>query len=526
MANDFDLTLDREKDLEQIVAQSDSPLFQQIERLRGYPAEFINEFVIVEAKKNPSKEDVLRDLMRNGFTLNGKHYKRFGKSASQGKNGITCFVIDDIWDELFKISQLDVPVDEVVISKQEAYRCLIFSSCTLVKGYIPRIVIIDEFKKVLPHQYIRYVVEKPKEIIDKETGEWKTINSREVEEGYRDLTLNVFDGCGCHEREFSERISDAIGLDYTAIGAQVRLPYVKGYSVYVPFRKILHSWGVDTITDVYGKVHNVDDIDCIWNTSMFKGDGYFRDAYGNDAWTEYNKSLEKYEYCLGISKYSHRTKDLHVCSRLNYQYLQCLDLWNPKYIEAFNNGFKGYDSMNPDDQGEIIKIAKQTTDLFEKIILGDKLYTLKFMGISDTTGYDPVGHQVEACMINDIMFEDPAVKRQIHQKLKKSITQAKYGKIYASGFYHTVVSDMIGQLEYAAGYDVVGCLNAGEFYCKTLPEGDVLSMRSPLMCPSEVNKVKIVNNYLCEKWFGQFKDQDVVMLNMQDISAPQQGGID
>lgn len=47
-------------------------------------------------------------------------------------------------------------------------------------------------------------------------------------------------------------------------------------------------------------------------------------------------------------------------------------------------------------------------------------------------------------MINDIMFEDPAVKRYIHQKLKKSITQAKYGKIYASGFYHTVVSDMIG----------------------------------------------------------------------------------
>ena len=62
---------------------------------------------------------------------------------------------------------------------------------------------------------------------------------------------------------------------------------------------------------------------------------------------------------------------------------------------------------------------------------------------------------------------------------------------------------------------------SGNFKC-----GDVVSFRSPLVDPSEVNKIKNVNNDILDKWFDYFKDQDVVMFNMYDISAPQQGGAD
>ncbi len=94
------------------------------------------------------------------------------------------------------------------------------------------------------------------------------------------------------------------------------------------------------------------------------------------------------------------------------------------------------------------------------------------------------------------------------------------------GFYHTVVGDMIGYLQYAIGIEPVGCLNSGEFYCNTLNEGECISFRSPLVCPSEVNKINIINNEITSKWFSYFKDQDIVMLNMYDLSAPQQGGMD
>ena len=102
----------------------------------------------------------------------------------------------------------------------------------------------------------------------------------------------------------------------------------------------------------------------------------------------------------------------------------------------------------------------------------------------------------------------------------------KLGKIYCSGFYHTVVGDIIGYLEYAAGLEPKGVLGYKQFYANTIfKDGeDVLSFRSPLVCPSEVNDVTI-NTNLDMKWFRHFKNQDVVMVNMYDLSMPVQGGI-
>lgn len=425
------------------------------------------------------------------------------------------------------ITQMDIEIDECVISKYEAQRCLPFSSCTLIRDYMPNIVIIGEYEKTLPNQLIKYVVEKEKGFEDKETGKKKKYKSREIEEGYSDIKLSPFDGCGCHEKEFMEITSAQLGLDYNAIGNQVRLPFVKGYSVYVPFRKILKEWGYEYITDIYGQMHHIDTVDCIWNTSMFKGHKLFKEKYGNDAWIEYMNTVNKYQFKLGISKYSHHVKHLNKYTRMNFQYLQCLDLWNPKYIDYYSNKeTEKYDILNSNNDGKIIELAKYTTILFEKIIKGDKFYTYKFMGITDTDGYEPESKYLEAALINDVMLKDPAVKQFIYRKLKKSIDEAKVGKIYCSGFYHTGVGDMIGYLQYAVGLEPVGCLGERELYSANFDCGDIISFRSPLVDPSEVNKIKIARNDLISKWFDYFKDQDVVMFNMYDISAPQQGGAD
>lgn len=483
--------------------------------------------MLVVAKKNPKQEKDLRYILDKGFIYNGTHYSRFGKSASQGKDGITAFVCDDIFDELYMITQMDIEIDECVISKYEAQRCLPFSSCTLIHDYMPNIVIIGEYEKTLENQLIKYVVEREKEFTDKETGKKKKYKSREIEEGYKDLKLSPFDGCGCHEHEFKEEVGKQLGLDYEPIGTQVRLPFIKGYSVYVPFRKILKEWGYEYITDIYGNKHHIDTVDCIWNISMFKGHKLFKEKYGNNAWAEYMNTIRKYEFKLGISKYSHHVKHLNKYTRMNFQYLQCLDLWNPKYIDYYENKEVGdYDILDSDNDGKIVKLAKYTTSLFEKIIKGDKFYTYKFMGITDTEDYEPESKYLEAALVNDVMLKDPAVKQFIYRKLKKSIDEAKVGKIYCSGFYHTGVGDMIGYLQYAVGEDVVGCLGERELYSGNFDCGDIVSFRSPLVDPSEVNKIKIVRNDIINKWFGYFKDQDIVMFNMYDISAPQQGGAD
>lgn len=527
--NDFNMniTRDEEIDKEYLISQGDSLLLDQIERIRGRKSKHINEIIIIVAKKNPKQEEHLRYILNKGFTYNGIHYLRFGKSASQGKNGETVFVCDEIFDELYKITQMDVEVDECVISKYEAQRCLPFSSCTLIHNYMPNIVIIGEYEKVLKNQLIKYVVERRKEFVDKNTGKKKTYNAREIEEGYKDLKISPFDGCGCHEHEFMKNISTQLGLDYDVVGVQVRLPFVKGYSVYVPFREILKEWGYEYITDIYGNKHHIDDIDCIWNTSMFKGHKIFKNKYGSNAWIEYMNTINKYQFKLGISKYSHHIKNLNKYTRMNFQYLQCLDLWNPKYIDCFENkDMLNYDILDENNDGKIIQLARYTTSLFERIIKGDKFYTYKFMGINNTEDYEPESKYLEAALINDVMLKDPAVKQFIYRKLKKSIDEAKVGKIYCPGFYHTGVGDMIGYLQYAVGLESVGCLGERELYSGNFDSGDIISFRSPLVDSSEVNKVKIVHNEITKKWFGHFKQQDIVMFNMYDISAPQQGGAD
>ena len=131
----FNVTINRDEEIdnEYLIEQGDSLLFDQIERLRGSFSSHISEIILVVAKKNPKQEKDLRLILDSGFTYNGIHYTRFGKSASQGKDGITAFVCDAIFDELYMITQMDIAIDECVISKYEAQRCLPFSSCTLIK---------------------------------------------------------------------------------------------------------------------------------------------------------------------------------------------------------------------------------------------------------------------------------------------------------------------------------------------------------------------------------------------------------
>lgn len=527
--HDFDINLSRDEEIEKgfFITQETSLLFDQIERLRGSRSSHINEVILVTAKKNPNQEKDLRHVLTNGFFYNGVHYSRFGKSGSQAKEGITAFVCDSIFEKLYKITQMDLPMEECVISKYEAQRCLVFSSCTLIEDYMPNIVIVGEYQKELKNQLIKYVVEKEETFKDKESGKEVRYQSRKVEEGCRNIPLSPFDGCGCHEYAFTQKISRQLHLDYDAVGMQIRLPFMKGFSVYVPFRKILKEWGCESITDIYGNEHPIDDVDCIWNITMFKGHGLFFERYKNRAWSAYTDTLSKYHFKLGISKYSHHTKNLNKYTRMNFQYLQCLDLWNPDYIHCYETkSFEHYDILAEEHRGKIISLAGYTTGLFEKIIKGDPFYTYKFMGITNSKDHEPESRYLEAALINKAMLKDPAIKQFLYRKLKKYIDEAKVGKIYCSGFYHTGIGDMIGYLQYAAGLLPVGCLRENELYTANLDCGTILSFRSPLVDPSEVNKIKIVQNEVIDKWFGHFKDQDIVMFNMYDISAPGQGGAD
>lgn len=525
--SDFNLTLSSDEESNYIIQQQDTPLFRQLSLIRGKETERIEELIFVEAKHNKKRTDQLKKLLCEGFTYNNRKYVRYGKSSSQAKDGITVFIEENFYDEMMERSQLGVKIDKCVISKYESYRNLILSSCQMVDEKIPYIIITDEYEKIISNQYIRYAIQKDVEYVDKNSKEKKVArNQKFIEEGYRDIPISPFDGFGVHTKEISGKFSKYIASKHDSVLFQIRLPFMKGVTVEVDFRSFYREKGIGGIRDIFGKWHNIEDIDCIWNTSMWKGYSVFKNAFGNEAWNEYIKRVNKYGFKIGISKYNHNIEQLNLYSRLNFQYIQCLDLLNPTYLQHFKNNKEKYDILNPKNWGKIINLAKYSTDLMEKIIKGDKLYTLKFLGINDTDDYKVESKYIEAILINDSMLKDPSIKKMLRRKLDKTITQFKYGKIFTKGFYHTVVGDIKGYLEYCVGLPVVGCLNSGEFFAKTLSNGKFLSMRSPLVDPSEVNKIDIVENDFTNKYLKHFKDKDIVMINMYDLTMQQQGGMD
>lgn len=530
ISSGYDLKYGKEQEEKCMIAEGESPLIYQIERLRGREEEFVKEIICVLAKHNKKKWPEYDELFRNGFNYNGTHYTRIGKSASQSKDGVTVFISSDIYPEIKRISMLDMEVDDtdVVIPKFEAQRCLIFSTCTLLKNLkIPNIVIVDEYTKILPSQDIKYAKE-----VSKQREDGGTYSVREISDGVVDVKLSPFDGCGVHDISISEAAMNEIGLDYRPIGLQIRLPYMKGYSIEFDFKKFYREIGVEYITDVVGRKHKVEDVDCIWNTSMFKAYGMFRQRYGENAIDAYFEKIEKYQFKLGISKYSHHISHMNLKARLNFQYLQCLALENPKYVEHFNmlkdDRSHKYDIMDEKNDGKVIELAKYSTDLFEKICGGSKAHALKFLGFNSSEDDEVTSNYIKAILINQDMLKDPSIKRMLKRKAQKFINQMKIGKIYCDGFYHTAVGDIIGYLEYVAGMDVNGVLSAGEFYVNTIFEHgeDLLSFRSPLVCPSEVNKVVVNKKFKFSEYFQHFKDQDVFMLNMYDLTMPQQGGME
>jgi len=522
--NDFNLYYDECKEFEFLIAEQNSHLINQIEKLRGIFSDRVSELIFVVAKNNKKKIKEYSQLIRDGFYYNGKKYLRFGKSASQAKDGVTVFVVEDIYDSLMKISTLDVEMENksVVMSKYEAQRCLIFSSCTFLNFYkMPNIIISGEYEKILNNQDIRYAQDVKKE----------GYTYHEITDGTVNVPLSPFDGFGLHRSFVGEQAKFDIGLEYTPCALQIRLPFMKGLSVEFDFESYYNERGIIEIKDICGISHKIEDIDCIWNASMFKGLSLFSEKYGENAIDEYFKVLDKYNFKIGVSKYSHHINDINLMTRLNFQYVQCLNLQNEKYLEHFNslkkNSGDKYDILDKSNDGKVINIAKYSTDLFYNIVGGSKFHCLKFLGA--TNSEDAISSSyVKAVLINRDMLNDPNIKRFLFRKAKKYINEFKLGKIYCEGFYHLVCGDIIGYLEYCSGKEPVGVLGENQFFSDTIFENkSVVAFRSPLVCPSEVKVAGIINNISgYENYFSHFKNQDLVMINMYDLTMPQMGGMD
>ncbi|NNG66152.1 RNA dependent RNA polymerase [Caldanaerobacter subterraneus] len=468
-----------------------------INALKGRPyiegeENFIPELIYVNiTNKMKNIEEKIREIDKNGFTINGTTYKRLGKSAAMARTGRIAFVAEELKERLEELIMLGKKVDEAVISKYEAYRGLSFSTCLFSDAVPRKVAIVDEYKTTI-NEYI------------------KTIKNGKVVEGYENVKVTLWDGMGVHSPEWGKKVAKSLGISYVPVGYQIRLfPSIKGMSYEFDFKAFYKEKGITTIKDVYGKEWNIEELDAVWNTSMFKFWKYFT------SWNEFIELREKYYAPLqmdkiGIARWVIPTEKADKYSKTSYQYLQNLKL-------------KG---------SELIELAQYTKELVEKVYEGDYRYTMAFLGLL-ANNFDEEEDNEDMLMANKLytafamnpkkIYNDPHFKRFLKNQLQKTITEMKLGKLYIEGRNSFICQDPIAYLEAAAGLPIKGCLNKGEFYSAGL-EGYRATFRSPLIHSSEIGKDLFVKNELTEKWLKRY--DNVLVLNAFDLSAQKHGGAD
>lgn len=484
-----------------LIRQQDNMMFRQIRLITGNVQSYNPYIIFVDCKGVKSKKDEVNKLVMEGFKFNGRSFVVSERSASMTRNAIVGFIDESLSEEIDKRITMDLKMTETVLSKYCAYRGLMFSSCHCLENYLPKIIVVPDYEKVIPNQNIKHLVEREIEYVDKDTGELRKWKTKDIQTDEMDVKLNVFDGSGICHPEITNQIQSIIGIKERPTSWMLRGCYIKGLVHEVDYTKFFHERGISMIKDIWGVEHNVDDPMIILTLSMYKGFKYFKEKGTYEDWEEYWRRFKKYQHCLGVAKWNFTEEMEPKYTRANYQILQDLDL-------SFED-FK--------------QLARTSIEWVSRIVDGDALYTYCFLGLSNDNPH-MLNSYTKAIMKNPHMMYEETIRSFFKQQLKKYIDKMKCGKIYIKACYKFWVPDIIMLLEWIGGdKEPKGALKAGEVWSKGY-KGEYLIERNPHISKSEHLVSVAVENEDLQKYCSHLVN--TVITNGYDLSAPRLNGSD
>ena len=248
------------KEMKEIRKQPTTPdSLNQIKDLQSQLDDLLFVDDIINIKVVTKKE--YRELGRNGFDLNGKHYVRFMVGSGQMRRNTVSFINEELFDYMQErlMCGLNGKIKTINLAKLSAYYALSFSSVLWVRE--PRVCVIKDFDTVIPQQKLNWIN--------------KTKDGNTVEQIYKDIKLNSADGQGLISPEMAKCWAEDMHLSYTPCSFVVRTVFVKGNLVPFDFKAYAKEHGVLTIKDRYGTEYNIDDIDVLLSESQFKMAKYY-----------------------------------------------------------------------------------------------------------------------------------------------------------------------------------------------------------------------------------------------------------
>ena len=242
-------------------------------------------------------------------------YLAFERSGNMSRKARLSFLRADLCETVRRRIMLDLKVGRCQLSKLYAYNGLMLSGGTR----------IDAVNLTEPHRII--VVDNEKfqansRVITVEPDSDGAMRSYHRVEKMMDFTVTRFDGEGLVSKQLAKKIDKQYCGKHIHSSFQIRMPFVKGMVHEVDFKDFLKSGGCDTITDVFGVRHPVDEVEMILTKSMFKGYGWLTE--NGKSWEDYLAAFRKYDHALYITNVNKPKPEAYTT--LNYQFLSTLSM--------------------------------------------------------------------------------------------------------------------------------------------------------------------------------------------------------
>lgn len=433
---------------------------------------FIPEIVSITT----SKKNNYKTIGKNGFILNGKHYKRLMCSAAMARTNRALFCSDEIYDKLDEILRCGSKQIKLVPAKWNAYYSLMSSAAFRVS--FPRVCVVADY-----------------EIEITKTIDW-TIEREHEDEIVRidkDLKYNVWDGMGLISPKMAEIWSEEIGYDGIAESFIIRAPFIKGLLATFDFHQFSEEISKTTIiTDIYGNKYNCNDIDVILTESQFK----LWNAY--DSIEQHEMYMRKYGLCWGVTRIG--APELKKTFRTNYQFIQVLNMKDEDIKELCKPTIDYFRGISGESyEKKILYLIGKLARENDPYVLWDK--------IQDTS--------LKALMIEPELINDSYLSNKIIESIRKKIKESYIGKLYINGGFNFIYCDPYALAEYCFGMKPKGLLKEFEFYAdfwSKKNKNEIIGMRSPLTWRAEVNKMPLKYTNEMQKWYKYIPNG--IILNM------------
>jgi hypothetical protein len=433
-----------------------------------------------------------KKAIESGLWIDGYKYKRLLVSAGMARRNVVMWIREELEKPLKIILNCDRSKDfKIVQSKFSSYFGL-YSSATRVVSTPKFVVIPDyEYKKIITVDYMT----------DKLINCDYQMETREIES-----VVSCFDGQGLVSPEQSYFWSAELDLSWTPATWIFRMPFGKGQLVTFDFHELAREHNKSKVVDVWGKEHNIFDVEVLVSSSQFKLSQAFESC------EQYVRNCEKNDLTWGISRYApERTKTFSFST---YQFLQNLNITSDAQIE---------------------NLCRDTVDWIKKVSGSDYRYSILFLlgdlanTNIDSDSFDAITDPIlKSLILEPELIKISYIKEYISHLINKKIRESYMGVILINGSnYQTLISDPLAQAEHALGMEVKGILSSGENYSNYWNKKGIdriSTLRAPMIWHSENNIIDLKNDKQTRKYYKYLYDG--IVFNIYDDSAAKMSGAD